>query len=189
MFLTIYLLNFDIFKSQTILLFKKLNNQNKISIGVPGFTNGVCFSLCWGQEDASFPASELLVCLWIFLWDIVISAFIFLILMSIFAFYFILRHNIHTIRASQVVLVVKNPPANTGDMRDVGSILGSGRSPGGGLATLSSMLACRIQWTEEPGRLQSMGFQRIGHNCNDLACTHMYVYTIKCTNLKYSLPG
>ena len=34
MFLTIYLLIFDIFKSQTIILFKKLNNQNKISIGV-----------------------------------------------------------------------------------------------------------------------------------------------------------
>ena len=32
---------------------------------------------------------------------------------------------------SQVKLVVKNPPANAGDVRDVGSILGSGRSPGG----------------------------------------------------------
>ena len=34
-------------------------------------------------------------------------------------------------RASQVVLVVKNPPANTGDLRDVGSIHGLGRSLGG----------------------------------------------------------
>ena len=34
--------------------------------------------------------------------------------------------------ASQVVLVVKNLPANTGDLRDTGSIPGSGRSPGGG---------------------------------------------------------
>ena len=34
--------------------------------------------------------------------------------------------------ASQVVLVIKNPPANAGDIRDVGSIPGSGRSPGGG---------------------------------------------------------
>ena len=32
----------------------------------------------------------------------------------------------------EVVLVVKNPPANAGDVRDVGSIPGSGRSPGGG---------------------------------------------------------
>ena len=34
--------------------------------------------------------------------------------------------------SSQVVLVVKNLPANTGDLRDAGSILGWGRSPGGG---------------------------------------------------------
>ena len=34
--------------------------------------------------------------------------------------------------ASQVVLVVKNPTANAGDIRDTGSIPGSGRSPGGG---------------------------------------------------------
>ena len=33
---------------------------------------------------------------------------------------------------SQVALVVKNPPANAGDIRDVGSIPGSGRPPGGG---------------------------------------------------------
>ena len=31
----------------------------------------------------------------------------------------------------QVVLVVKNPPASAGDVRDTGSIPGSGRSPGG----------------------------------------------------------
>ena len=35
-------------------------------------------------------------------------------------------------QASQVVLVEKNPPANAGDIRDMGSIPGSGRSPGGG---------------------------------------------------------
>ena len=34
--------------------------------------------------------------------------------------------------ASQVALVVKNPPANAGDVRDVGSIPGWGRCPGGG---------------------------------------------------------
>ena len=34
--------------------------------------------------------------------------------------------------ASQVVLVVKNPPANAGDVRDLGLIPGSGRFPGGG---------------------------------------------------------
>ena len=35
-------------------------------------------------------------------------------------------------KASQVTLVVKNLPANAGDLRDVRSISGSGRSPGGG---------------------------------------------------------
>ena len=31
-------------------------------------------------------------------------------------------------------------------------------------ATHSSILAWKIPWTEEPGRLQSMGWQRVGHN-------------------------
>ena len=35
-------------------------------------------------------------------------------------------------RSSQVVLVVKNPPANAGDVKDSVSIPGLGRSPGGG---------------------------------------------------------
>ena len=33
-----------------------------------------------------------------------------------------------------------------------------------GMATHSSILACRIPWTEEPGGLQSMGSQRAGHD-------------------------
>ena len=32
------------------------------------------------------------------------------------------------------------------------------------MASYSSILAWRIPWTEEPGRLQSMGSQRVGHN-------------------------
>ena len=39
------------------------------------------------------------------------------------------------LRASQVVLGVKNLPASAGDLRDVGSIPGKGRSPGGGNGT------------------------------------------------------
>ena len=38
----------------------------------------------------------------------------------------------YVIWASQVVLVVKNLPANAGDVRDEGSIPGSGKSPAGG---------------------------------------------------------
>ena len=37
---------------------------------------------------------------------------------------------VYFLRASQVALLVKNPPANAGDARDMGSIPGSGRSPG-----------------------------------------------------------
>jgi len=33
-----------------------------------------------------------------------------------------------------------------------------------GMATHSSILSRRIPWTEEPGRLQSMGLQRVGHD-------------------------
>ena len=51
--------------------------------------------------------------------------------------------------------MVKNPPANTGDLRDAGSIPGLGRSPGEGMATHSNILAWGNPWTTEPGRLQS----------------------------------
>ena len=55
--------------------------------------------------------------------------------------------------------MVKNLPTNAGDARDLGSIPGLGKSPGEEMATHSSILAWRIPWTEEPGRLQSMGSQ------------------------------
>ena len=45
------------------------------------------------------------------------------------------------------------------DAGDPGSIPGSGRSPGKGMAAHSSILAWRIPWTEEPGGLQSTGFR------------------------------
>ena len=60
--------------------------------------------------------------------------------------------------------VVKNPPASAGDARDLGSIPGSGRSPGGGNGNPLQYLAWEIPWTEEPGGLQSMGSQRVEHN-------------------------
>ena len=55
--------------------------------------------------------------------------------------------------ASQVVLVVKNPPVNSGDIRDVGSTPGWEDSLKEGMATHSSILAWRTPWTEEPGGL------------------------------------
>ena len=47
---------------------------------------------------------------------------------------------------------------------DLGSIPGLGRCPGEGNDTHSSILAWRITWTEEPGGLQAMGSQRVGHD-------------------------
>ena len=47
---------------------------------------------------------------------------------------------------------------------DVGSIPGLGRSPGEGNGNLPNILAWRIPWREEPGGLQSMESQRVGHN-------------------------
>ena len=60
--------------------------------------------------------------------------------------------------------MVKGPGANAGDSGDMGSIPGWGRSPGGGNATHSSILAWRIPWREEPGRPQSMGLHRVRHD-------------------------
>ena len=66
-------------------------------------------------------------------------------------------------------LVVRNLPVNAGDM---GSIPGSGRSPGTGNGNHSYILAWKITWTE-PGGLQSMGSQRVGQ---DWTIEHMIYY-------------
>ena len=55
--------------------------------------------------------------------------------------------------ASQVVLVVKIPPANAGDIRDAGLVPGLGRSPGGGHGHLPQCSCRRSPGTEEPGGL------------------------------------
>ena len=66
--------------------------------------------------------------------------------------------------ASQMALVVKNPPTNGRYIRDVRLIPGSGRSPGEGMTTHSSILTWKISWMEDSGMLQSIGSQRVGHN-------------------------
>ena len=60
--------------------------------------------------------------------------------------------------------MVKNSPVNAGNLRDVGSIPESGRSPGGEHGNLLQYLAWRIPWAEEPGGLQSMGSHRVGQD-------------------------
>ena len=53
----------------------------------------------------------------------------------------------------------KNPPANAEDAGDVGLIPGSVRSLEKEMAICSSLLEWKIPWTEEPGKLFSMGRQ------------------------------
>ena len=55
--------------------------------------------------------------------------------------------------ASQLVLVVKNPLANSGDVRDLGSIPGSGRSPGGGHD--NPLRYCSLENPKDRGHLQT----------------------------------
>ena len=57
-----------------------------------------------------------------------ISCFVFL-LITLLAVYFIFILDYENDGASQVKLEVKNLPTNTGDVRDVGSVPGSGRFP------------------------------------------------------------
>ena len=63
---------------------------------------------------------------------------------------------------SQVTLV-KNLPADVGDEKDTDSIPEPDRSPRGGHSN-TNILAWKIPWTEEPGGLQSIGVQRLGHD-------------------------
>ena len=58
-------------------------------------------------------------------------------------------------RGSLVAQTVKNPPVQS---------LGWEDPPEKGMVTHSSILAWRIPWTEEPGGLQSMALQRVGHD-------------------------
>ena len=71
--------------------------------------------------------------------------------------------------ASLVAQMVKNPPAV---QKTWVQSLGWEDPLEEGMATHSSILACRIPWTGEPGGLQPVGLQRVGHNWNDLAPTH-----------------
>ena len=60
--------------------------------------------------------------------------------------------------------MVKNPPANAGDTRDAVRSLGREGPLEKAMETHSNILAWRIPRTEEPGGLQSMGSQRVGHH-------------------------
>ena len=57
--------------------------------------------------------------------------------------------------------VDKESACNVGELDSIPEL---GRSPGEGNGNPLSILAWRITWTEEPGGLQSMGSQRVGHD-------------------------
>ena len=59
--------------------------------------------------------------------------------------------------------MVKNLPANAVDIRDVGLILGLGRSPGGGLGNPLQYSCLENPMAEELGGLPYIGLQRVGH--------------------------
>ena len=69
--------------------------------------------------------------------------------------------------------MVKNPPANAGDLKGMGSTsqgLGGGGSSGEENGNPLQYSCLQIPWTEDPGGLQfSVGSHRVGHDCSDLA--------------------
>ena len=62
-----------------------------------------------------------------------------------------------------MALVVKNLPATAGDIRIMGQSPSWEDPLEDGMTTLSSILTCKIPWTEEPGELQFTGLHRVGH--------------------------
>ena len=74
--------------------------------------------------------------------------------------------------------LVENVPANAGD---AGSNPGSGRPPGEGNGNPLQYSCWKIPWTEETGRLHSMGSQRVGH---DWAISLSFSFFIKDHFLK-----
>ena len=70
--------------------------------------------------------------------------------------------------------MVKNPPASA---RETGNFLGQEDPWGKEMATCSSIPAWKIPWTKEPGGLQFMGLQRVGHDLvTQFVHTHIISY-------------
>ena len=74
---------------------------------------------------------------------------------------------------------VENPPANAGDARDTDSIPGWETAPGEGNGNPLQYTSLGNPWTGEPGRLQSVWSERVGHNW---ACTHTHTHTYTHTH-------
>ena len=90
-----------------------------------------------------------------------------------------ISYMLSTNMASQVVLVVKNLSANAGDKRDVGLILGSGRSPGVRNGNPLQYSCLENYMDKEPCGLQSMGLQRAGQDwVTKYTCTSTKVISV-----------
>ena len=81
-----------------------------------------------------------------------------------------IRRHWKQLGTSQVALVIENLPASTGDTEEAGLISRLGRCPGGGNGNSLIFLTGKYHFqsrkilAEDPGRLQSMGLQRVGCN-------------------------
>ena len=71
-----------------------------------------------------------------------------------------------------MALVVKNLPANAGDLRDMGRSLSWEKPLEKGMTTYLSILTWRIPWTEEPGRLPSIELQSRRRLKGPSTCAH-----------------
>ena len=89
------------------------------------------------------------------------------------------------------MLVVKNLPANAGDIRDAGLIPGWGRFPGGGRGNPLLEYSClENPWTEDPGGLQSMGVAKSQTGLKRLSTAqHTCVHIIHNDDGVYWMPA
>ena len=90
-----------------------------------------------------------------------------------------------------MTLVVKNMPANTGDERDAIQSLGQEDSLEKGKAPHSTILVCKIPWTEEPGGLPSMGLQESNiteHTVLKATCGLSLIFTTTLWHEHYLFP-
>ena len=91
-------------------------------------------------------------------------------------------------QASQVALMVKTPPANSGNIRDVALTPGLGRSPGGGHGDpLQYSCLGNPMPEEERGGLRSLESQRVGQDWSNLACIVILLFTVLLILLFYLL--
>ena len=88
---------------------------------------------------------------------------------------------------SQVVLVAKNLPARAGDVRDVGLIPGSGRSPGGGQGNPPQNSCLENPMDRGAWRVTVHRISKSRTWPSDLADVHIYWVCFECWILRYAV--